>query len=160
MASVKWPNGLRGPMVNTYNREEVIGFIESPLASGPSFITPISEDTPQFHNVTYQLREGDARIFQLWLKANKFKYLSPWFDGPLITEDRSVLTQECRFTASGYPQLQGKSVGGIYTYRAQIITREIVSNDDLYSESILAMWEIGNGNVNNASSKIDEGLNG
>ena len=160
MADLKWPEKLRGPMASGYSREEVVGFRESPLASGPAFIEPFSEDTPQFHNVTYQLKEGDARRFQMWLRENKFKFLSPWFDGPIITEDRSIEFQTCRFTARGYPQLQGKSVGGIYTYSAQLMTREIVNGDDEYAESVKAMWFVSCGDINNGISVLDEGLNG
>lgn len=160
MANLKWPEKLRGPMVSGYSREEVVGFRESELASGPSFIEPFSEDTPQFHNVTYQLKEGDARRFQLWLRENKVKFLSPWFDGPIITEDRSIELQTCRFTASGYPQLQGKSTGGIYTYSAQLITREIVNGDDAYAEAVNTSWFVFCGDINNGISLLDEGLNG
>lgn len=160
MADISWVDGLRGPLVSSFSREETVGFREAPLASGPPFVVPFSEDTPQFHNVTYQFKEGDARRFQLWLRENKFKYLSPWFDGPLITEDGSIETQECRFTADGYPQLTGKSVGGLYTYSAQLITREIINNDDDYAESVDAMWGVNNGDIDLGSSIIDEGLNG
>jgi len=158
MAEIKWPTGLRGPLVSGYSREEVVGFRESELASGPSFVVPFSDDTPQFHNVTYTFKEGDARRFQLWLRANKFKVFSPWFDGPCITEDRSAETQECRFTASGYPQLNSKTIGGIYLYSAQFMTRVIVNNDDANATELEAIWGVNCGDINLGASLLDEGL--
>ena len=160
MADIKWPENLRGPLVSGFSRQEVVGFRENDLASGPAFVEPFSEDTPQFHDITYQLKSGDARRFQLWLRQNKFKFLSPWFDGPLITEDNSIDVQECRFTADGYPQLQSKTVGGLFIYSARILTREIVNRDDLYAESVSAMWYVFCGDINNGSSVLDEGLVG
>ena len=157
---LNWPDGLPGPQITSFSREEVVGFKESPLATGPSFIEIFSEDTPQFHNVTYLFKSGDARRFQMWLRENKFKSHSPWFNGPLVTEDRSVETQVCRFTASGYPQLTGVSVNGTKTYSAQLLTREIGNNDDDYAESIDAYWSVNNGEIDNGISLIDEGLNG
>jgi len=158
MAIVKWPTDLRGPLVAGFSREEIIGFRENDLASGPAVIEPFSEDTPQFHNVTYQFKNGDARRFQLWLRENKVKFLSPFFDGPLITEDSSILTQECRFTSDGYPQLTGKSVGGIWTYSARLITREIVNGDDEYAEELDAIWGVNCGDINLGNSLLDEGM--
>lgn len=159
MALIKWPVGLSGPMVAGFGREEVVGFRENDLASGPAFIEAFSEDTPQFHTVTYIFKNGDARIFQLWLRENKIKFMSPFFDGPLITEDRSIELQECRFTSDGYPQLVSKSVGGLWTYKAKLLTRSIVNGDDAYAEEIKTMWELNNGNINLGNSLLDEGVN-
>ena len=158
MADIKWPDGLRGPLVSNYSREEVVGFIESELTAGPAFITPLTDDNPSFHNVTYQLKQGDARRFQQWLRVNKIKTRSPWFDGPLITEDASVEYQECRFTAGGYPQLKSKSVGGIWTYSATLLTREIVTNDEGYETELDSLWGAGNGDIDLSASLLDEGL--
>lgn len=159
MAVIQWPEKLRGPLVAGFSREEVVGFLENDLASGPAFITPFSEDTPQFHSLTYQFKQGDARRFQMWLREHKFKFLSPFFDGPIISEDNSVQLQECRFTADGYPQLTGKTTGGLFTYSARVITREIVNIDDDYAESVKSLWYVFCGDINNGASKLDEGLN-
>lgn len=158
MADIQWPTDLRGPLVSGYNREEVAGFRENNLAAGPAFVEPFSEDTPQFHNITYQFKNGDARRFQLWLRENKVKYLSPWFDGPLITEDRSIALQECRFTSDGYPQLQSKSNGGIWTYSARIITREIVNGDDAYATELEALWGVNCSDIDLGASLLDQGM--
>ena len=158
MAEVKWPDGLRGPTVAGFSREEVVGFRENDLASGPAFVEPFSDDTPQFHNITYQFKNGDARRFQLWLRDNKIKSRSPFFDGPLITEDKSIETQECRFTSDGYPQLMGKSVGGIWSYSAKLITREIVNGDDEYAEELDAVWGTNCGDINKGNSLLDQGM--
>jgi hypothetical protein len=158
MAVIQWPTGLRGPLVSGFSREEVVGFRDNPLASGPDWGEPFSDDTPQFHNVSYQFKNGDARRFELWLRENKFKFLSPFFDGPLITEDSSILTQECRFTSDGYPQLQSKSVGGIWTYSARLLTREIVDSDDAYATELESMWGVNCGDINLGNSLLDEGL--
>jgi hypothetical protein len=160
MAAIVWPDGLRGPLVSGYSREEIVGFRENDLASGPAFVEVFSEDTPQFHNITYQFKNGDARRFQLWLRENKIKSYSPWFDGPLITEDRSVLAQECRYTSDGYPQLQSKTNNGIHTYTARIITREIINNDDAYATELEALWGVNCGDIDLGGSLLDEGLNG
>lgn len=159
MADLKWPTNLPGLQVSGFSREEVVGFRENPLASGPAFVEPFSEDTPQFHTITYLFKNGDARRFQLWLRQNKVKFMSPWFDCPLITEDGSVETQECRFTADGYPQLQGKSVGGMWTYSARVISREIVNNDDQYATEVDAIWGVNCGDINLGASLLDEGVN-
>lgn len=160
MATIKWPAGLRGPLVSNFSRSETVGYIDAELSSGPSFVVPISDDNPSFHSVSYIFKSGDARIFQQWLRTNNFKIFSPWFDGPLVTEDQSVETQECRFTADGYPQLTGKTVGGLYTYSATILTREIVTNDDLYPTELEALWGVGCGDIDLSASLLDEGLNG
>lgn len=160
MADINWPTGLRGPLVANYSRNEIVGFLEPELTSGPSFVTPITDDNPQFHNVTYQFKSGDARRFQQWLRVNRFKTLSPWFNGPLITEDSSVETQECRFIADGYPQLSAKTIGGIYTYNATILTREIVTNDELYETELDALWGVNCGDIDLGASLLDEGLSG
>jgi len=160
MSTISWPEKLRGPLVSTYSREEVVGFRENPLAAGPSVIEPFSEDTPQFHNITYQMKQGDARRFQMWLREHKFKTYSPWFNGPIITEDNGQSVQECRYTSSGYPQLTGKSIGGLFSYSAQIITRQLTNGDDAYAESVSTMWFVNNGDINLGISLLDEGLNG
>lgn len=154
-----WPDGLRGPLINSFNREEVVGFVESNVAAGPSFVTPISDDNPAFHNITYQFKEGDARRFQQFLRVNKVKQLSPWFNGPLITEDRSVEYQECRYTADGYPQLTGKTIGGIYTYSARVLTRDIVTNDELYPDELDALWGVNCGDIDYGANQLDIALN-
>lgn len=159
MGDIVWPTGLRGPLVSNYSRNELVGFLESELTSGPSFVTPVTDDNPVFHNVTYQFKSGDARRFQQFLRVNKFKVLSPWFDGPIIGEDNSVEYQECRFTASGYPQLSSKTIGGIYTYNATILTREIVTNDEDYPTELDALWGVNNGDIDLGASLLDEGLN-
>lgn len=158
MADIKWPDGLRGPLVSSYSRNEVVGFLESELTSGPSFVTPITDDNPSFHSVTYQLKSGDARRFQQWLRVNRMKTRAPWFDGPLITEDASVEYQECRFTSDGYPQLTGKTIGGIYTYKATLLTREIVTNDEGYETELDALWGVNCGDIDLGASLLDEGL--
>ena len=160
MAAIQWPVNLRGPLISGYSREEVVGFRENNLAAGPAFVEPFSEDTPQFHNITYIFKSGDARIFQLWLRDNKVKFLSPFFDGPLLTEDRSILLQECRYTSDGYPQLTGVSIGGVHTYSARLITRELVNGDDAYATELEALWGVNNGDINLGGSLLDEGLNG
>ena len=160
MTTLNWLNGLPGPQVSSFSTSEVVGFKESPLAAGPAFIEVFSEDTPQFHNVTYLFKSGDARRFKMWLRANKFKSHSPWFNGPIITEDRSVETQVCRYTAEGFPQFKGVTIGGLHSYSAKLLTREIVNNDDDYAESIDAMWYANNGDIDNGASLLDEGLNG
>ena len=158
MATISWPANLRGPLISSYSREEVVGFRENNVAAGPAFIEIFSEDTPQFHNVTYQFKSGDARLFQVWLRENKVKSHSPFFDGPIVTEDQSVETQECRFTADGYPQLQSKSIGGIYTYSARLLTREIVNNDDAYAETLETIHGLSCGNIDYGASQLDLGL--
>lgn len=158
MADIQWPDGLRGPLVANFSRNEQTGFLESELTSGPSFVTLISDDNPSFHSVTYQFKQGDARRFQQWLRANKIKTQSPWFDGPLVTEDRSVETQECRFISGGYPQLASKAVGGIFTYNATILTREIVTNDEDYETELDSLWGVNNGDIDLGASLLDEGL--
>jgi hypothetical protein len=158
MADLLWPDNLPGPQVSGFGREEVVGFIESNLASGPSFIQPVSEDTPSFHSVTYKFKNGDARRFQLWLRTNKIKTYSPFFDGPLITEDGSIETQECRFTADGYPQLQSKTNGGIWTYSARLLTREIVNGDDEFATELIAVHGVNCGNINLGNSLLDQGM--
>jgi|GEM_PF-2415072 len=160
MAVIQWPANLRGPLVSGYSRQEVVGFRENDLAAGPAFVEPFSEDTPQFHDVTYMFKSGDARRFQLWLRENKIKSHSPFFDGPLITEDRSIALQECRYTSDGYPQLTGKSVGGMFTYSARVITREIVNGDDAYTTELEALWGVNCGDIDLGGSLLDEGLNG
>jgi len=160
MAVIQWPDKLRGPLVAGFSREEVVGFRENELASGPAFIEPFSEDTPSFHNITYLFNNGDARRFQIWLREHKFKFLSPFFDGPLITEDDSVDTQECRYTADGYPQFTGKTVGGLYSYSARVLTRSIVNNDDAYAESVSTLWYVFCTDTNNGASLLDQGMNG
>lgn len=159
MANITWPEKLRGPLVSGYSREEVAGFRENPLASGPAWVEPFSEDTPSFHNIQYLMRAGDARRFQIWLREHKMKTYAPWFDGPLITEDNSIDVQECRYTADGYPQLTGKTIGGLFTYSARIITRSIVNRDDLYAEAVSTMWFVSCGDINLGTSLLDEGLN-
>jgi hypothetical protein len=160
MAEIQWPAGLRGPTIAGYSREEIPGFREHNLAAGPAFVEPFSEDTPQFHNLTYQFKSGDARRFQRWLRENKIKFLSPFFDGPILSEDRSVELQECRYTSDGYPQLQSVSIGGIHTYSARVITREIVNGDDAYATELDALWGVNCGDINLGGSLLDEGLNG
>ena len=158
MADLKWLDGLGGPQINGYSREEVVGFIENDLAAGPAFIEVFSDDTPQFHSVSYIFKRGDARRFEMWLRENKVKSRSPWFDGPIPTPDNTVETQECRFTADGYPQLTGQSSGGTFTYSAKLLTRSIVNNDDDYATEVDAMWGTNNGDINLGSSLLDEGL--
>jgi len=160
MAVIQWPANLRGPLVAGYSREEVVGFRENNLAAGPAFVEVFSEDTPQFHNFTYQFKSGDARRFKLWLREHKMRAYAPWFDGPLITEDRSIELQECRYTSDGYPQFQGRTVGGIHTYTARVITREIVNGDDAYATELEAIWGVNCGDIDLGGSLFDEGMNG
>ena len=159
MADITWPDGLHGPLISNFSREETVGFIESELASGPSFITPLSDDTPSFHSMTFQFKRGDARRFQQFLRVNSMKLYSPWFNMPLVTEDRSIEYQEARFTASGYPQLASVTSGGIHTYNAQVITRSIETTDEDYPTELDAIWGVNCGNVNLGNSLLDEGLN-
>lgn len=159
MADLKWPVNLRGPLVESYSREEIVGFRESSVAAGPSYVEPFTEDAPIFHNVTYQFHEGDARRFQLWLKENRVRFLSPVFDGPIVNEERLTSIAECRFTADGYPQLTGKTSGGVYTYSARLITRQIDSIDIDYAEQVESIWHVSDGYIGLGGNKLDEGLN-
>jgi hypothetical protein len=159
MADIKWPTKLRGFLISNYSREETVGFREGDLTSGPSFVEPFSDDTPYFHNVTLQLRQSDARVFQAWLKAYQFKLLSPEFAAPLLNEDGETITQDCRFTSDGYPQLQSVTVGGVYTYNAKLIAREHITIDDGYEQAILTMYQIGDGDIDWASSVLDQAVN-
>lgn len=158
MAIIQWPDKLGGPKLAGYSREEVVGFRDSELAAGPAFVEIFSDDTPQFHNVQYLFKQDAARRFERWLRTNKVKSESPWFDGPIPTPDRSVKTQECRFTADGYPQFTGISDGGVYSYSARLLTREIVNNDDEYGDVFDIMFDLSCGNVNWGVSKLDEGI--
>lgn len=159
MATLKWPDNLPGPQIETYSREEIVGFNESFVAAGPSFVEPFTEDAPIFHNVTYQFKEGDARRFQLWLKQNKVRFVSPEFDGPIVNEEQLTSIAECRYTADGYPQLTGKVIGGVYTYSARMITRQIDSIDIDYPTEIEAIWSVSDGDIDAGANKLDEGLN-
>lgn len=159
MSDIKWPDGLPGPLVESYARDEVIGFRESQVAAGPSYVEPYSDDTPIFHTVTYQFKAGDARRFQLWLRQHKFKFLSPVFDGPIVNEDNKVKFVECRYTADGYPQLLSQSLSGICVYQARMITRKIENLDDELPDIFETMWGVDNGNVDADISLLDEGLN-
>lgn len=161
MASIQYPDNLRGPLVSEYSRDEVVGFVEENVAAGPSFVTPISEDTPQFHTLTYRFKRGDARRFESWLKQNQMKFKSPWFNGPIIHPDFAAQeAQECRYLSDGYPQLTGVSVGGLFTYTARVITRSIVTQDDDYPTELDALHGVNCGNINSGANDLDIGFNG
>ena len=153
-----WPDGLPSPLLGNYSRDEVEGFSESELSAGPSFVVPITDDTPTFHGVSYTMKTGDARRFQQFLRVNKFKTKSPWFNGPLPSNDGSTKMQECRFISGGYPQLSGTTSGGVCTYNATIMTREIVTDDEGYETELDAYWGVGNGDIDLSISLLDEGL--
>ena len=76
----------------------------------------------------------------------------------MVAEDRSILTQECRFTSDGYPQLTGVSIGGIHTYSARLLTREIVNGDDAYATELEALWGTNCGDINLGASLLDQGV--
>ncbi len=141
MANISWPNGLRPAIKASKSRDEVEGFRESPVTSGPSFIEPFSDDTPVFYSVQFILTKGEARAFQSWLRLNRIKTLSPFFDFPLVIEDPNVATQEARFILGGYPQLTGDT-GSTFTYSAQMLIRKIVSEDEPFDEFILQLGEL------------------
>ena len=158
MADIKWPDDLPGPQISTYSMEEAAGFTESQLNAGPAFITPITEDMPQFHNVTYIFKRGHARKFEQFLRENKIRFLSPWFDGPIIRPNRNDTIQECRYTQDGVPQLTGVS-GNLFTYSARLITRSLVLDDMDYETEMDASWSVNFGNIDPFNAALDEGLN-
>lgn len=160
MTDLSWPTGVPGPQISSMSRTEVVGFKESDLASGPSFVEAFSDDTPQFHSVSYIFTRGEARLFQLWLRENKVKVFSPWFVGPLSTEDSNIKTQTCRFTSDGYPQLTGQTLSGLHSYSATLLTRAIENGDDAYSEVVKSAANATDGNIDLTASALDKGLNG
>ena len=160
MIDISWPEGLRGPLVSTFSQSEMPGFIESPLATGPAFVEPISEDVPTIMNLTYQFKTGDARRFGIWLRDNAIRFKSPWFKGPIVHPDFDARKEQlCRYTVSGYPQLSGVTAGGIYTYSAQVIIRQVETQDIEYSEETKAAWEVNCGDVNRFNQDLDCGFN-
>lgn len=141
MADISWPTGLRPAIRASKSRDEVVGFRESPVTSGPSFIEPFSDDTPIFYNVQFIFTKGGARAFQSWLRLHRMKTLAPFFDFPLVIEDPNVATQEARFLLDGYPQLTAET-GGTFTYSAQMLIRKIISEDEAHDEFILQLGEL------------------
>lgn len=140
MATINWPAGLRPSLKSSKSRDEVVGFRESPVTSGPSFVEPFSEDTPVFYNVGFTFTKDEARAFQSWLRINRIKTMSPFFNFPLVIEDPNVENQEARFTLEGFPQLTGET-GFTFTYSAQLLIRNLTVEDEEHDEFILKLSE-------------------
>ena len=141
MADINWPVGLRPSIKASKSREEVVGFRESPVTSGPSFIEPFSEDTPVFYNVEFIFNKNESRAFQSWLRVNRMKTNAPFFDFPILIEDPNTSTQEARFTLNGYPQLRSET-NAIFTYSARILIRKIIAADEPNDAFILQLSEL------------------
>lgn len=156
MAAIDWPKGLRPALKASKSRNEIVGFRESPVTSGPSFIEPFSDDTPVFYNVQFTFTKDEARAFQSWLRIHRMKTNAPFFNFPMLIEDPNVLTQEARFTLSGYPQLNSETTY-TYTYSAEILIRKIVTEDD--DDFILELSEATGYMANQWMSNLDIVLN-
>lgn len=138
--TIDWPSGLRPSVKASKDREETVGFRESPVTSGPSFIEPFSEDTPVFYNVQFVFTKGEARAFQSWLRAHRMKTRAPFFNFPLVIEDPNTENQQARFTLGGYPQLTGDT-NATFTYSARILIRTLETDDEEHDEFILKLGE-------------------
>lgn len=158
MATINWPTGLRPSIKASKSRDEVVGFRESPVTSGPSFIEPFSEDTPVFYNVEFIFTKNEARAFQSWLRVNRMKTNAPFFNFPILIEDPNVDTQEARFTLDGYPQLRSET-NAIFTYSARILIRKIVSEDEAHDDFILQLSELTGYMADSWMSDFDRVLN-
>lgn len=158
MATITWPAGLRPALKATKSRNEIVGFRESPVTSGPSFIEPFSDDTPVFYSVSFTFTKGEARAFQSWLRINKVKTNSPFFTFPLLVEDPNVESQEARFTLNGYPQLNSET-NSMFSYSAEILIRKIITEDELHDDFILELSESTGYTANQWLGNLDIVLN-
>ena len=158
MADIDWPKGLRPSLKATKSRNEVVGFRESPVTSGPSFIEPFSEDTPVFYNVEFLFTKSEARAFQSWLRINRMKTNAPFFNFPLTIEDPNVDGQEARFTLDGYPQLRNET-NFSFGYSARILIRKIITEDEEHDDFILQLSEATGYMADSWMSDLDRVLN-
>lgn len=158
MATIDWPTGLRPALKASKSRDEVVGFRESPVTVGPSFIEPFSDDTPVFYDIEFFFTKDEARAFQSWLRIHRIKTNSPFFNFPLAIEDPNVDTQEARFILDGYPQLKSES-NYTFSYSARILIRNIVTEDEDHDDFILELSEATGFRASAWSSDFDVLLN-
>jgi hypothetical protein len=158
VADINWPTGLRPSIKASKSRDEIVGFRESPVTSGPSLIEPFSDDTPVFYSVQFIFTKDEARAFQSWLRINRIKTNSPFFNFPLLIEDPNVDTQEARFTLDGYPQLVSET-NSIFTYSGRILIRKIISEDEAHDGFILQLSEATGYMADPWMSDLDRVLN-
>lgn len=158
MATIAWPNGLRPSLKASKSRNEVVGFRESPVTSGPSFIEPFSDDTPVFYDINFTFTKDEARAFQSWLRIHRMKTNAPFFTFPLLIEDPNVDGQEARFTRDGYPQLRTET-NFSFSYSAKILIRKIVTEDEAHDDFILELSEATGFNSGAWTSTLDIVLN-
>jgi len=160
MADIAWPSGLKTCITETKRRDEVIGYIEDPVSSGPSFVELISDDNPTTFDVTFVFNRGQAMAFQAWLRLNNVKTESPFFDTFPLQIEEGLFDQEVRFTSSGYPQCITQS-GDVFTYRAIVLCRQINNPyDDLdLNDIILALGEENDYRVQWAMELLDITVN-
>ncbi len=140
MATIDWPKGLRPSIKSAKSRSEVVGFRESPVTVGPSFIEPFSDDTPVFYDIQFIFTKDEARAFQSWLRIHRMKTNAPYFNFPLVIEDPNVKAQEARFILDGYPQLTSET-NYTFSYSARILVRKIITEDEDNDEFIFQLSE-------------------
>ncbi len=157
-ATITWPENLRPALRASKSRQETVGFRESPVTSGPSFVEPLSEDNPEFYDVSFIFTPQEARVFQAWLRVHRMKTLAPFFMFPIVIEDPNVDNQEARFTVDGYPQLTSNN--SLFTYSARLLIRNVESLDLENDEFILKLGIATGNRPTSFSSDLDILLNG
>lgn len=158
MATVSWPSGLKTCITEAKQRREVVGFLESPVSSGPSYVELFSDDTPTTWDITFVFNRSQAMAFQAWLRQYEIKTTAPFFDSFPIQIEEGLYEQEFRFTSDGYPQCTGQS-GNVFTYTATVLARAISNPYDGLEEYVLELSQISDFRYLWAAETIDLAVN-
>lgn len=144
MADLDFPSDLRADLVSARSGSQQAGFVTTDPAAGAFFKDPFTDDAPTIYDLQFTFTQGEARKFHLWVHSKEYgtnKGLKP-FNFPLESE-WGVEMQEVEFTEDGVPLRPVSQEAGLFTYRAQIIIRDVVNPDEVYADWILGLdsWQ-------------------
>lgn len=140
MADLEFPSFISGPVRASKSRENQVAFRENNAFSGPPFIESLTDDTPSIYNIEFRLARGYKRAFIQWFESDQFCNKGREFFNINLLIESGIQTQEARFLSDGVPQLQGEE-GGVFSYTARIIIRDLNEPDDEYPNEILFLVE-------------------
>jgi len=141
-----FPTFLRGPLQAGYSRTRAATYQTSQPAAGAYYTQIISEDVPDYFNVTLKFERQYALAFQAWLRLNDGEIRNgAQFEIDLSIED-GLVTQIASFTPSGFPQYAGEEAK-IITYQAEIVVPRLSIPSLGFEDLIIGVAELGGSNL-------------
>lgn len=140
------------------SRQTAASFRMNNPFSGTPYVEPLTDDTPSIYDCQFRFTARQKSAFWQWFVDPAYCDKGRNAFNLNIDVEGGYAEQECQFMADGTPQLTSEQ-GGVYTYSARIIVRQLNDPDNGYAEELLTMGELTDGNIDAGLIALDIAVN-